>query len=55
MGVPAKIIRETTAEERNRIKHTVSAYLELQKSHRAGRYPAADVTPSVARGSAPSR
>lgn len=40
MGVPAKIIRQTTAEERNRIKHTVTAYLELQKSHRGGKYPA---------------
>ena len=40
LGVPAKVVRPTTAEERNRIKQTVSAYLELQKSHKAGKYPA---------------
>jgi len=38
MGVPAKVIRQTTPAERERIKHTVDAYLELQKSHRAGKY-----------------
>ena len=55
MGIPAKVVRQTTAEERNRIKHTVSAYLELQQSHRAGRFPIADVTLSAAKGSGPSR
>lgn len=54
MGVPAKIIRQTTAEERNRIKHTVSSYLELQKSHRAGKYPPAVVAPPAGRGSGSS-
>lgn len=39
IGVPAKIIRETTAEERGRIQSTVESYLELQKAHRAGQYP----------------
>ena len=52
MGVPAKIIRQTTAEERNRIKHTVSAYLELQQSHRAGKYPALTPSPLAKRGEA---
>ncbi len=36
VGVPAKVIRETTPQERDRITHTVNAYLELQRVHRAG-------------------
>jgi carbonic anhydrase/acetyltransferase-like protein (isoleucine patch superfamily) len=39
MGVPARIVRETTVEERRRIQHTVDAYLKLQDEHRQGRYP----------------
>jgi carbonic anhydrase/acetyltransferase-like protein (isoleucine patch superfamily) len=39
MGVPARIVRPTTAEERTRIRLTVDAYLHLQKEHRAGKYP----------------
>ena len=35
VGVPAKVIRETTPEERQRIAHTVNAYLELQVVHRS--------------------
>jgi carbonic anhydrase/acetyltransferase-like protein (isoleucine patch superfamily) len=35
VGVPAKVIRETTPEERERIAHTVNAYLELQVVHRS--------------------
>jgi carbonic anhydrase/acetyltransferase-like protein (isoleucine patch superfamily) len=38
VGVPAKVIRETTAEERERIAHTVRAYLALQTEHREGRH-----------------
>src|SRR4051812_4749249 len=34
VGVPAKVIRETTDAERARIAHTVEAYLALQKGHR---------------------
>ena len=34
VGVPGKVIRETTLEERARIGHTVAAYLALQKEHR---------------------
>jgi len=36
VGVPAKVIRETTDAERERIAHTVKAYLSLQQEHRAG-------------------
>ena len=39
MGVPGRIVRQTTAEERERIKKTVDAYLRLQDEHRAGKYP----------------
>jgi carbonic anhydrase/acetyltransferase-like protein (isoleucine patch superfamily) len=35
VGVPAKVIRETTPDERARIAHTVNAYLELQVVHRS--------------------
>ena len=34
VGVPGKVIRETTPEERARIAHTVNAYLLLQVVHR---------------------
>ena len=40
VGVPAKVIRETTDVERERIAHTVRAYLALQVEHRAGRHRA---------------
>jgi carbonic anhydrase/acetyltransferase-like protein (isoleucine patch superfamily) len=39
MGVPGRIVRQTTADERDRIKKTVDAYLRLQDEHRAGKYP----------------
>jgi len=41
IGVPGRIVRQTTAEERERIKRTVDAYLELTKQHRAGKWPRA--------------
>jgi carbonic anhydrase/acetyltransferase-like protein (isoleucine patch superfamily) len=34
LGVPGRIVRETTADERARIAHTVTSYLELQKRYR---------------------
>ena len=34
LGVPGRIARETTPEERARIAHTVASYLELQKRYR---------------------
>jgi carbonic anhydrase/acetyltransferase-like protein (isoleucine patch superfamily) len=34
LGVPGRIARETTAEERGRIAHTVQAYLDLQQRYR---------------------
>src|SRR4051794_21747111 len=40
VGVPGRVVRQTTMEERKRIAHTVDAYLALQTAHRAGKYPA---------------
>ena len=34
LGVPGRIARETTPDERDRIRRTVEAYLELQKQYR---------------------
>jgi carbonic anhydrase/acetyltransferase-like protein (isoleucine patch superfamily) len=36
IGVPGRIVRQTTGEERERIKRTVDAYLELAEQHRRG-------------------
>jgi carbonic anhydrase/acetyltransferase-like protein (isoleucine patch superfamily) len=38
LGVPARIVRETTQEERGRIRRTVEAYLALQRRHAAGEF-----------------
>lgn len=40
LGVPGRIVRRTTAEERERIGRTVDAYLALQVRHRGGEFPA---------------
>ncbi len=34
LGVPGRIVRETTTQERQRIAKTVESYLELQKRYR---------------------
>ena len=39
IGVPAKVRRATTDDERTRIARTVEAYLTLQEEHRAGVHP----------------
>ena len=39
LGVPGRIVRETTHAERERIRETVNAYLALQKEHIAGKFP----------------
>jgi carbonic anhydrase/acetyltransferase-like protein (isoleucine patch superfamily) len=39
LGVPGRRIRETTAEDRERIRRTVESYLQLQEEHRRGKYP----------------
>src|SRR4051812_30746297 len=46
VGVPGKVIRETTDAERERIAHTVRAYLALQVQHREGRVEAAATAPA---------
>ena len=44
MGVPAKIVRQTTPEERLRIQSTVAAYLSLQEQHRTGKFSLASTS-----------
>jgi carbonic anhydrase/acetyltransferase-like protein (isoleucine patch superfamily) len=39
MGVPGRIVRETTVLERERIRDTVDSYLRLQAEHEAGKHP----------------
>ncbi len=39
LGVPGRVVRGTTADERERIRRTVASYVALQDEHRAGRYP----------------
>jgi carbonic anhydrase/acetyltransferase-like protein (isoleucine patch superfamily) len=41
LGVPGRVVRETTPDERERIRRTVSSYVELQERHRRGEFPAA--------------
>ena len=38
IGVPAKVRRGTTVDERERIARTVESYLALQDEHRAGKH-----------------
>jgi carbonic anhydrase/acetyltransferase-like protein (isoleucine patch superfamily) len=38
MGVPGRIVRETTPAERERIQGTVAAYLDLQSRHERGEF-----------------
>jgi carbonic anhydrase/acetyltransferase-like protein (isoleucine patch superfamily) len=39
VGTPARVVRETTAEDRARIARTAAAYVRLQARHRAGAFP----------------
>jgi carbonic anhydrase/acetyltransferase-like protein (isoleucine patch superfamily) len=39
VGLPGRVVRETTDEERERIARTVQAYLALQDRHRRGEFP----------------
>lgn len=38
LGIPGRVVRETTPEMRDRIAKTVRSYLGLAEAHRAGRY-----------------
>ncbi len=38
LGIPARVVRETTPDMRERIAKTVRAYLQLSEDHRAGRF-----------------
>ena len=39
LGIPGRVLRQTTHAERDRISETVNAYLALQEEHIAGKYP----------------
>jgi carbonic anhydrase/acetyltransferase-like protein (isoleucine patch superfamily) len=39
VGVPARVVRATTDDERARIARTAEAYLRLQARHRDGAFP----------------
>ncbi|OYV74438.1 MAG: gamma carbonic anhydrase family protein [Gemmatimonadetes bacterium 21-71-4] len=39
LGVPGRVVRQTSAEERSRIRGTVESYLALQEEHRRGAFP----------------
>ncbi len=41
LGVPGRVIRQTTDAERERIRRTVESYLELQELHGQGAFPPA--------------
>jgi carbonic anhydrase/acetyltransferase-like protein (isoleucine patch superfamily) len=38
LGVPGRVVRRTTEDERLRIRRTVESYLVLQREHRMGKY-----------------
>lgn len=38
VGVPGRIVRQTTGAERDRIRRTVQSYLQLQERYRAGEF-----------------
>ena len=40
LGVPARVVRQTSPEMRARIASTVASYIALQQQHREGRFPA---------------
>ena len=39
IGLPARVVRQTTEAERERIARTVESYLAMQARHRAGEFP----------------
>jgi carbonic anhydrase/acetyltransferase-like protein (isoleucine patch superfamily) len=45
LGIPARVVREIRSEERERIKHTVSSYIQLQAEHRSGKHQQLRVSP----------
>lgn len=45
LGVPGRVVRQTTEDERVRIRRTVDSYLSLQDEYRAGRHERLGVSP----------
>jgi carbonic anhydrase/acetyltransferase-like protein (isoleucine patch superfamily) len=42
VGTPARVLRETTPAERERIRRTADAYVRMQARHGAGEFPRRD-------------
>jgi carbonic anhydrase/acetyltransferase-like protein (isoleucine patch superfamily) len=42
LGVPARVVRETTPAQRTQIARTVASYLQLLDEHRCGKHPMRD-------------
>ena len=40
IGLPGRVVRQTTAAKRERIARTVESYLAMQERHRSGEFPA---------------
>ena len=40
IGLPGRVVRQTTVAERERITRTVESYLAMQERHRRGEFPA---------------
>lgn len=40
LGIPGRVVRQVDEAMRERQRHAVAAYLELQRRHRAGEFPA---------------
>jgi len=38
LGLPGRVVRETTTEMRDRIERTMRSYVKLAEAHRSGRY-----------------
>jgi len=52
MGVPGRIVRDTTTQERQYAEYVARSYVELGRLHEAGKYP--NVNPCLHRSPAPS-
>lgn len=48
LGVPGRVVRQTTPGERERIQRTVAAYVALQRRHANGEFPRHGAAPDPA-------
>lgn len=55
LGVPGRVVSQTTPEMRSRIRATVVSYLALQNEHRLGNFPQLEGERALAREDSTSR